>query len=133
MRSGYYHGGVAGLHVGDSILPPSRTGAVSMADLADAPKEMRDQLAKVHSRDLVYLTTDPAAARLFAGLHPDGDEHRGGDVYRVIPEQPVTPDPDYLHGDGASVCAPSAVIVAVVARRILRAPYLPLIEGEVSR
>ena len=128
IRSGYFHGGMPGLRVGDSILPPSATDAFSVADVTDAPADLRAKVAEVHSRDRVYLTTDPQAARLFAALHPAGDEWRGGDVYRVIPEQPVTPDPDYLHDDGGSVCAPSAVVVSVVVRGVLRAPYRHLLE-----
>jgi hypothetical protein len=124
----YYHGGMLGLRVGQHILPPAETGSWTVADLRDAPAEMRDQLAAVHRRDRVYLTTDVAVARLWAGLHPTGGPKRGGDVYRVEPEGDIEPDPDYLGDDGASVQAPSALIVGIVATGVSRAPYRHLIE-----
>lgn len=120
----YYHGGVRRLKAGDRILPPDQTGARSMADLDTAPDDMRAQLARVHRTDRVYLTTDPAAARMYAAFYPGGDARRGGTVYRVEPEGEIEPDPDYLPDDGGSIACPSARVVAVVETAILRAPYL---------
>jgi hypothetical protein len=120
----WYHGGVPGLKRGAKVLPPSATGAHSIADLPDA--DLKDRIAAVHSRDVVYLAADPANARLWASLHPAyGGTNRGGDLYEVTPDGPLAPDPDYLADDGGSVTCSSATIVRVVERRVPRpAPEL---------
>lgn len=83
----WYHGGFPGLKRGQQILPPSVTGAISIADkVIDAPDSMREQVAKVHDPDLVYLSQDIADARLWAALAPaHGGKNRGGDLYEVTP------------------------------------------------
>lgn len=120
----YFHGGISGLYSGDRILPPSVTGLPSSADFAHGMEELA---AKVVRRDRVYLTTNVEVARMWAGLHPDGDRKRGGDVYRVIPDGDVEPDLDYTGDDGMSVQAASALIVGIVKTGIPRKPYLPLL------
>jgi hypothetical protein len=119
----WYHGGVPGLKRGDKILPPSVTGAFSIADLGtlDPSDDMPERVAKVHSRDRVYLAASLKDARLWASLHPaHGGRNRGGDLYEVTLDGPAEPDPDYLAGDGGSICCTSATIVRVVERRVPR-------------
>lgn len=116
----YYHGGVPGLRVGGYILPPCETGAQSVADVVNAPADMQAEVEQVHRRDRVYLTTERGTAELWACLHPDGDAVRGGDVYRVVPEGDVEPDPDWRGEPGVSVCAPRARIVGIVATGVRR-------------
>lgn len=123
----YFHGGVRRLRVGDRILPPEQTGALSVADVRSAPDDMKTEIDRVHRRDRVYLTTILDAARLWAGLHVGGDARRGGSVYRVEPEGEIEHDPDYLSDDGGSIACPSAVVVAVVEVGVLRAPYIDAI------
>ena len=119
MAERWYHGGVPGLKRGDKILPPSVTGAVSIADL-DAP-DISARVAAVHSRDRVYLAADASDARLWASLaHAHGGRTRGGDLYEVTPDAPLEPDPDYLAGDGGSAQCVSATIVRVIERRVPR-------------
>jgi hypothetical protein len=120
----YFHGGVSGLYPGDRILPPSVTGVPSSQDFVHG---MEEQAAKVVRRDRVYLTTDVEVARMWAGLHPDGNHKRGGDVYRVVPDGDLEPDLDYQGGDGASVQAASALVVGIVKTGVPRKPYLPLL------
>lgn len=76
----YWHGGAAGLQVGELILPPSHTGAASTADLADMPTR----------RDRVYFTTVYELARGYAA-HTSGRNA----VYQVEPLGQVETDPDY--------------------------------------
>ena len=76
----YYHGGIPGLPVGATVLPPAMTGAPSTADYGN----------KLCSRHHVYVATDPVAALLYAVMHPSGC----GSVYLVKPVGQLTPDPD---------------------------------------
>lgn len=121
----YFHGGVSGLYPGDRILPPSITGAPSSLDFAHG---MEDEAATLVRRDRVYVTTDVETARMWAALHPDGNAKRGGDLYRVVPDGDVEPDPDYQGGDGASWMAASALIVGIVKTGVPRKSYLPLLD-----
>lgn len=83
--STYWHGGQAGLRPGQSILPPRLTGAratlLATARAAGMETPARD--------DVVYVTTDYAAALLYAVMHPSG-----GAVYLVEPRGELRPDPD---------------------------------------
>lgn len=117
----WYHGGFPGLKRGDKILPPSQTGARSIADLPDLGDGFNGKVAAVHDRSVVYLARDAAAARLWASLHPaHGGRNRGGDLYEVTPDGPLQPDPDYLPDDGGSMTCCSATVVRVVERRVPR-------------
>lgn len=111
----YYHGGVPGLRIGGYILPPCETGAMSAADVASAPPEMQAEVEQVHRRDRVYITTERGTAEMWACIYPNADTARGGDVYRVVPEGGVEPDPDWRGEPGVSVAAPRARIVGIVA------------------
>jgi hypothetical protein len=117
----WYHGGYPGLRRGGKILPPSVTGSHSIADTAEHHDDLRDRVQAVHSRDRVYIASDLHVARLWASLHPAyGGKTRGGDVYEVVPDGPLEPDPDYLPGDGGSMACASATIVRVIGRRVPR-------------
>jgi hypothetical protein len=118
----WYHGGVPGLKRGQQILPPSVTGALSVSDKTiDAPDEMRARIDAVHDPAVVYLAASFLDARLWASLHPaHGGRRRGGDLYEVTPDGPLSPDPDYLAADGGSMTCCSATIVRVLERRVPR-------------
>lgn len=75
----YWHGGRPGRKRGEFLLPPQITGAPSSSDFG---------AAAVHRRDRVYITTDKAAALLFAAGWPDGV------VYECEPIGAIEPDPD---------------------------------------
>lgn len=117
----YFHGGVAGLYPGDRILPPATTGR--RASRSFLPDDLRGDADHVRE-DRVYLTTDVEIARMYAGLHPDGTRKRGGDLYRVTPEGPVEPDPDWLGGPGMSVQAVAAWVLGIVKTGVPRRPFL---------
>jgi hypothetical protein len=123
MADAWYHGGFHGLRRGQKILPPSVTGAHSVADVTShgPGDDLPERVGKVHSRDMVYLARNVSDARLWAALAPaHGGRNRGGDLYEVTPDGPLQPDPDYLAGDGGSVTCESATIVRVVERRVPR-------------
>jgi len=84
----YYHGGKAGLHVGDLVLPPASTGAITYLDryydkaIRESPTLRADiealrQRSHQNEDHLVYVTKDLAVAASFAGPI--------GDVYQVEP------------------------------------------------
>lgn len=116
----YYHGGVPGLRVGGYILPPCETGAQSVADVMSTPPDEQAEVEQVHRRDPVYITTERGTAELWACFYPTPDAVRGGDVYRVVPEGDMDPDPDWRGEPGVSVCAPRARIVGIVATGVRR-------------
>ena len=75
----FWHGGRPGLKPGTYLLPPVVTKATSLADCgADG----------VCRRDRVYITTERAAALLYASGIP------GGVIYECEPVGAVEPDPD---------------------------------------
>lgn len=100
----WYHGGVAGLEVGDLLLPPAETGVPSCADYPAAEFVCR--------RDRVYMTQLTGDARVYAAL-------AFGDLYEVEPVGELEPDQDWAGGEsGVSMCAPRARVVAVLERRV---------------
>lgn len=119
-----YHGGQAGLRVGQLILPPTVTGVKPANERADYP-------AGVYRPDRVYMVTDPEQARMYAALHPSGTAARGGDVYRVQPLQGLARDRDCKTPD-LSWEAPCARIVGIVATSIRRAPYQKALEAQIE-
>lgn len=125
----YFHGGVRGLRPGDKILPPSQTGALSMADL-DVPDAMKAELAKVHRRDRVYLCAHLDGARLYAAACPAGGKRYGGSVYLVQPDGDIEPDPDWRGPAGDSIACRSATVIRIIDRKLLRAPYLAVLLGD---
>ena len=133
-----YHGGIAGLHVGD-VLVPSPPPAVDDCPVCVARREGRvytvgeyrawlaqfgDQASRVlamladapdaapvdppSGRDAVYITGERDYARWYAA-------RSGGDLYQVEPIGPMTEsDEDPF----PSFTVPEARIVAVVERRV---------------
>lgn len=75
----YWHGGAPGRQRGSFLLPPSITGARSLSEFG---------AASVHRTDRVYLTTEYAAALLYAAAIPKGV------VYLCEPIGEPEPDPD---------------------------------------
>ena len=95
----YWHGGQAGLRCGERVLPPSQTGA----------KNTLNQFGtgRVARKDRVYVTTDFAAAMMYAVGHPSR-----GHVYEVAPVGRLRDDPD-CSVPGLSFECESAIVVAV--------------------
>lgn len=89
----YYHGGDAGLVVGDYILPPDLTGKDNMVGLNPLRK-----------KDRVYVTKDIAGAMFFASRSDSPM------VYEVTPEGDVEDDPDH-RTKGISFACPKAKII----------------------
>lgn len=98
----YFHGGVPGLRPGDLLLPPDESGTnrtlSQHAEAVGAP-------AWATRRDVIYVTTERADARVFAAFYPDGA------LYRVEPEGPLGDDPD---APGISHTCRTARIAAVL-------------------
>lgn len=107
----WYHGGVPGLGVGDWLVPPDCSGTCHRLSLhapEGAPHGTRT--------DVVYVTSDPEVARVYAAFYPDGA------VYEVDPDGPVEPDPDAP--ELAGMCD-MARIVAVARPRVMFAHRRP--------
>jgi hypothetical protein len=90
----YYHGGDAGLLVGEYILPPDVTDKDNMVGLNPLRK-----------KDRVYVTKDIAGAMLFASRSDSPL------VYEVTPEGDIEDDPDHKI-KGISFACPKAKIIA---------------------
>lgn len=110
----YYHGGIAGLSVGDIILPrehlPSWRGKTVLWR-----GEPADTIGDLGST--VSLTLELAIATGYAGeyLSPLG-QREPGQVYRVEPLRPLLPDPDWPASfDAIARCEEGAKIVEVLA------------------
>ena len=100
----FYHGGASGRHVGDLLLPPSRTSA--------RPNECSALYgAGVYDSGRVYVLTDRDLAWAFAVRRPG----EIGALYRVEPRTPIDPDPDIagLEPPVSFTCA-SAVVAEVL-------------------
>lgn len=99
----YFHGGVAGLTVGDFIKPASRLG-LSYEYTRDAK----------YNPDNVYVTPTPEFARSFAAKAVGRlGQPLDGAIYEVQVRGPLMNDPDF--GDGLSYMTPyNARIVKVV-------------------
>ncbi len=122
MSDFLFHGGARDLNPGDSILPPDRTGVESVRDwAADAGLD-----GSVIRTDRVFLTPHMEAAAMFAALSAarwPAERGVGGDLYAVMAEPPIEPDPDWSGEPGGSVQCPSAVVLQVVRRRIALAEF----------
>lgn len=111
----YWHGGKRGLAVGSLLLPPSVTGEVPVAAYAPLGQSLPA------NPERVYVTTDEAAALMYAVMHPSK-----GSVYRVRPLGELALDPD-CSAPGLSWECASAVIESVRVpssgdrRRVLKA------------
>lgn len=109
----YWHGGPAGLRIGDRILPPCVTGKDS-TDSLFATVEHSPDLPRVARADRVYLTAQMDLAALYAYMAVSGGKHAPGVIYECVPEGSITPDPDWHGPEGLSVECPSARVVRVV-------------------
>ena len=85
----FYHGGRPGLHVGDLLLPPASTGAITFMDRyydgsiresVAARVDIEAMRQRTHQAEdhLVYVTKNLAVAAYFARQHPPV-----GNVYQV--------------------------------------------------
>ncbi len=102
--TGFFHGGFGGLQVGQLILPPVRTPAVSTAAWTIA--------RGICDPKRVYVTTDMDAALFYACMHPSGH----GKVYEVEPVGDLQVDPDaYL--EGLSYSCNAARVLRVIRLR----------------
>jgi hypothetical protein len=91
----YYHGGDAGLRIGEYILPPNDTGKDNMIGLNP-----------LRRKDRVYITKDIAGAMFFASRSDNSM------VYEVTPEGDIEDDPDHKT-KGISFACPKAKIIAL--------------------
>jgi len=110
----YFHGGPAGIPLLDWIQPPSVTGRVSSQEVG--PDDLRARARAVHRQDRVYVTTERAAAALFAS------GHRNGSVYEVEPAGDLEPDPD---------CSLAGLSFACLRARVVR--VFPMSERDMQR
>jgi hypothetical protein len=91
----YYHGGDAGLLVGQYIRPPDVTGKDNMVGLNPLRK-----------KDRIYVTKDIAGAMFFASRYGSPM------VYEVTPEGELEDDPDH-NISGISFACPKAKIIGL--------------------
>lgn len=117
-RLSSYHGGVPGLKIGELVLPPTETGAMSSSDFG---------ACHVHRRDRVYVSSDPLGAAIFAALHPSGK----GCVYEVRPLGDIEPDPDCDQPGLSWQCERATVLRRVrVPRKYLNHVRREMLGGE---
>jgi hypothetical protein len=95
----YFHGGKPHLKIGSLILPPTITKEPSLSEYG---------AAGVHRRDRVYVTTEKAAAAIYAAMHHSGI----GRIYEVEPIGGLDHDPDCL-SPGLSFQCEKAKIVSM--------------------
>lgn len=99
-----YHGGPPGLRIGQRILPASKTGVASTAAYG---------AQGVCDPSKVYVTPLPAAAAVFASMHPSGN----GQVYKVETEGEVLCDPDCSERGLSYTCDAARIIGRVRIKR----------------
>ncbi len=99
-----YHGGPPGLRIGQRILPAAKTGVASTAKYG---------AQGVCDPSKVYVTPMPAAAAMFASMHPSGD----GQVYKVETEGDVLHDPDCSKHGLSYTCDSARIIGRVRLKR----------------
>lgn len=107
-----YHGGRPGIQRGAFLLPPSITKVKSCSDYG---------MDGVHRRDRVYVTTDRAAALMYAATV------KRGVIYEVEPVGQVEPDPDCTAPGLSFQCEKARVLRCIklkpediaLARRVL--------------
>jgi len=106
-----WHGGAPGRRVGDLILPPNQTGAVSMAGATEALG-----FSNVTSRtDRVYTTTDREIGRAIAAYWGRRPPQQGrGWLYQVaVDEGGLELDEDIPRGPFVSFQSESARVVSI--------------------
>jgi hypothetical protein len=118
----FFHGGVPGLDVGDSLLPPSVTEAISTT----LQSTIEEGLTEIAQRpDKVYMTSRVNLARGYASVwvNPDTGNAGGGWVYEVeVEDGTMEPDQDLLSCDGTAFQADSAVIIRIQDRGVASNP-----------
>jgi hypothetical protein len=95
----YFHGGYGGLKVGDFILPPTRTGAISQKHYGNP--QCRE--------DRVYVATQQWVAHAYAVLAPYPHIR----VYEVQPIGDLEEDPDF-YTPGLSFGCERAKVIRVL-------------------
>jgi hypothetical protein len=119
---GWFHGGIGGLAVGDWLLPPAVTGAMSHPQLhqeylgidvyAEGMEADRNDPART------FLTRDPRLAWGHAVMYALAKRGPCGGVYEAEPEDPE-PDPDMSPSWAGVFCqAPRARITRVLHARV---------------
>ena len=101
-KTHYYHGGIPGLKAGQRVEPPTVTGNRWARSSDTVPGGGRP--------DRVYVVTDRAEAEVYAAFYPGG-----GWIYKVVPDPPLTPDPDCLVPGLSWECS-GATVRSVIAR-----------------
>ena len=104
----WYHGGGAGLKVGDWILPTRVTGKVAAGEF------LSKRLGVPHTppRDVVFVTTSLDNAEIYAGMH------KNPAVYRVQPSGPV-------EGLVSGICASDPSLGKCARARVVGVLELP--------
>jgi hypothetical protein len=92
----YFHGGNAGLEIGDYIRSPAETGA----------KQNGSVPSHIRGKDHIYMVRELVKAAPWAAHHPNPI------IYEVEPEGDVEDDPD-VDEPGLSYRCPKAKIVAI--------------------
>jgi hypothetical protein len=107
-----WHGGRAGLKVGDELLPPSRTGLKWTSRTINESEGLEDPF---YREDRVYATSDRSLAHAYAGYwtrEPNRPGH--GSLYLVeFDDDSIEDDEDFPSSSGLSYQAPSGRIIAV--------------------
>jgi hypothetical protein len=112
-----FHGGAPGRAVGDLLLPPFVTGAVSWRDRGEG----RDLGPVVQRHDRVYVTSERSLARACAGVwnSPTG-EVGGGVLYQVEVDDELEPDPDLPLDPPVSFQISQARVVRIIDAYVAR-------------
>ena len=117
-----FHGGVPGLAVSESLLPPTITKTTSTT----LQSSLEEGLTEIAQRpDKVYMTSRVNLARGYASawINPDTGIEGGGWVYEVeVKDGTMEPDQDLLSSDGTSFQADSAVIIRIQDKGVASNP-----------
>ena len=107
-RTVYWHGGAPGLRVGALLVP--NASSVHRSAYRDADVE--------YDITKVYVTSDRQLARAFAASYRGPTDAGAGTLYRVGPELPLEPDPDYPFEPPVSFTCPKAKVLRVAESRV---------------
>lgn len=108
----YYHGGCAGLNIGDLILPPAVTGHLSPTAIAG-----------ISDPNLVYASVRGDEATAYGALVV-------GDLYEVALRPPVLPE---TVGGTQIFTAPEGLVLQVVRRGIPLEDAMAVMKDELAR
>jgi hypothetical protein len=130
----YWHGGPAGLQVGDLIKPPTVTGVRNRCDgpllrllgyIQDRVDPAAPNPVQDYRRDRVYVSTDRSISEWYAACPPS----RPGAIYRVQPLGLLEVDPWPKYQRKALTC-PSARVLEVCP--LTAAEQAKIYQGRVS-